>query len=145
MKISNNFIKRFGILDCYFQSLHDPALVFESGIPVNFFSARCVYCVIIHQVNFASLRSAYDSTVECMEYPQIKTIAIIAEGIPENLTRKLIKLADTKEVTIIGPATVGGVKPGNCAAPTLNSRVGMMDNILHSKLYRPGSVAYVSR
>ena len=142
MKISNNFIKRFGILDCYFQSLHDPALVFESGIPVNFFSARCVYCVIIHQVNFASLRSAYDSTVECMEYPQIKTIAIIAEGIPENLTRKLIKLADTKEVTIIGPATVGGVKPG-CFK--IGNTGGMMDNILHSKLYRPGSVAYVSR
>jgi ATP citrate (pro-S)-lyase len=93
-------------------------------------------------VNFASLRSAYDSTVECMEYPQIKTIAIIAEGIPENLTRKLIKLADTKQVTIIGPATVGGVKPG-CFK--IGNTGGMMDNILHSKLYRPGSVAYVSR
>lgn len=93
-------------------------------------------------VNFASLRSAYDSTVECMEYPQIKTIAIIAEGIPENLTRKLIKLADQKQVTIIGPATVGGVKPG-CFK--IGNTGGMMDNILHSKLYRPGSVAYVSR
>jgi ATP citrate (pro-S)-lyase len=93
-------------------------------------------------VNFASLRSAYDSTVECMEYPQIKTIAIIAEGIPENLTRKLIKLADNKQVTIIGPATVGGVKPG-CFK--IGNTGGMMDNILHSKLYRPGSVAYVSR
>ena len=38
---------------------------------------------------------------------QIRTIAIIAEGIPENLTRKLIKTADQKGVTIIGPATVG--------------------------------------
>ena len=43
---------------------------------------------------------------------QIRTIAIIAEGIPENYTRKLIKVADSKNVTIIGPATVGGVKPG---------------------------------
>ena len=48
-----------------------------------------------------------------MEFPQIKTIAIIAEGIPENFTRKLIKLAKAKDVTIIGPATVGGVKPGS--------------------------------
>ena len=77
-----------------------------------------------------------------MNYPQIKTIAIIAEGIPENFTRKLIKQASAKNVTIIGPATVGGVKPG-CFK--IGNTGGMMDNILHSKLYRPGSVAYVSR
>lgn len=63
-------------------------------------------------VNFASLRSAYQSTVETMEYSQIRTIAIIAEGIPENMTRKLIKIANEKHVDIIGPATVGGLKPG---------------------------------
>ncbi|KZS14350.1 ATP-citrate synthase [Daphnia magna] len=93
-------------------------------------------------VNFASLRSAYESTVEAMTYPQIRTIAIIAEGIPENSTRKLNKLAAQKNVSIIGPATVGGIKPG-CLK--IGNTGGMMDNILHSKLYRPGSVAYVSR
>ncbi|KAM9174757.1 ATP-citrate synthase isoform 1-T1 [Mergus octosetaceus] len=93
-------------------------------------------------INFASLRSAYDSTVETMNYPQIRTIAIIAEGIPEALTRKLIKTADKKGVTIIGPATVGGIKPG-CFK--IGNTGGMLDNILASKLYRPGSVAYVSR
>ncbi|XP_049953554.1 ATP-citrate synthase [Schistocerca serialis cubense] len=93
-------------------------------------------------VNFASLRSAYESTLEAMNYPQIRTIAIIAEGIPENLTRKLIVQAHKKGVSIIGPATVGGLKPG-CFK--IGNTGGMMDNILHSKLYRPGSVAYVSR
>ena len=39
-------------------------------------------------------------------------IAIIAEGIPENLTKKLNKMAREKGVSIVGPATVGGVKPG---------------------------------
>ena len=53
-------------------------------------------------VNFASFRSAYDVTLEAMNFPSIKTIAIIAEGIPENLTRKLILAANEKEVTIIG-------------------------------------------
>lgn len=66
---------------------------------------------------------------------QIRTIAIIAEGIPENMTRKLILLAKEKGVTIIGPATVGGIKPG-CLK--IGNTGGMMDNILHSKLYRPG-------
>ncbi|KAM4622523.1 ATP-citrate synthase isoform 2-T2 [Discoglossus pictus] len=93
-------------------------------------------------INFASLRSAYDSTVETMNFPQIRTIAIIAEGIPEALTRRLIKTADEKGVTIIGPATVGGIKPG-CFK--IGNTGGMLDNILASKLYRPGSVAYVSR
>lgn len=93
-------------------------------------------------VNFASLRSAYESTVETMTFPQIRTIAIIAEGIPENMTRKLILMANEKNVTIIGPATVGGLKPG-CFK--IGNTGGMMDNILHSKLYRQGSVAYVSR
>ncbi|XP_066482944.1 ATP-citrate synthase [Tiliqua scincoides] len=93
-------------------------------------------------INFASLRSAYDSTMETMNYPQIRTVAIIAEGIPEALTRRLIKMADEKGVTIIGPATVGGIKPG-CFK--IGNTGGMLDNILASKLYRPGSVAYVSR
>ncbi len=97
-------------------------------------------------ISFASLRSAYDSTIETMQYPQVwdqhqltlyvhltlqccelvlkclqisvvwlfvcllymqvHTIAIIAEGIPEALTRKIIRMAEEKGVTIIGPATV---------------------------------------
>uniref|UniRef100_A0A8B9KRA0 ATP-citrate synthase n=1 Tax=Astyanax mexicanus TaxID=7994 RepID=A0A8B9KRA0_ASTMX len=93
-------------------------------------------------ISFASLRSAFDSTMETMLYPQIHTIAIIAEGIPEALTRKLIKTANEKGITIIGPATVGGIKPG-CFK--IGNTGGMLDNILASKLYRPGSVAYVSR
>jgi len=37
-------------------------------------------------VNFASSRSVYSSTMELMEYPQIKCIAIIAEGVPERVS-----------------------------------------------------------
>ncbi len=52
------------------------------------------------------------------------------------------KLASQKNCTIIGPATVGGLKPG-CFK--IGNTGGMLDNILMSKLYRPGSVAYVSK
>ncbi|XP_065324928.1 ATP-citrate synthase-like isoform X2 [Gordionus sp. m RMFG-2023] len=99
-------------------------------------------------INFASLRSAYESTLECMKYPQIRTIAIIAEGIPENLTKSLIahalklKSKERSAVTLIGPATVGAIKP---ACFKIGNTGGMLDNVLASKLYRPGSVAYVSR
>lgn len=41
---------------------------------------------------------------------QIRTIAIIAEGIPEAKTRQLNKKAQEAGVTIIGPATVSSLQ-----------------------------------
>ena len=93
-------------------------------------------------VNFASFRSVYESTKELLNFPQIKTIGIIAEGVPEKRARQLLWEAKAKKVLIIGPATVGGIKPG-CFK--IGNTGGMMDNIVASKLYRPGSVAYVSK
>ena len=57
-------------------------------------------------INFASLRSAYDATLEALNLDQFRVISIIAEGIPENKTKQLNKLAREKGVAIIGPATV---------------------------------------
>ncbi|KAF5228255.1 hypothetical protein HYE67_004196 [Fusarium culmorum] len=93
-------------------------------------------------VNFASSRSVYSSTMELMEYSQVKTIAIIAEGVPERRAREIAHVAKKKGVTIIGPATVGGIKPGSFK---IGNTGGMMDNIVASKLYRKGSVGYVSK
>jgi len=93
-------------------------------------------------VNFASFRSVYESVMETLQYSdQIKTIAIIAKGVPELQTRAFIKVASQKKVGIIGPATVGGIKP-SCFR--IGNTGGILDNIVLSKLYRPGSVAYVS-
>jgi ATP citrate (pro-S)-lyase len=93
-------------------------------------------------VNFASSRSVYSSTLEILTYGQIKAIAIIAEGVPERHAREILHVANLKNVHIIGPATVGGIKPG-CFK--IGNSGGMMDNIIASKLYRPGSVGYVSK
>ncbi|KAL2912579.1 ATP citrate lyase subunit 1 [Polyrhizophydium stewartii] len=93
-------------------------------------------------VNFASCRSVFESTRELLQYSQLKTIAIIAEGVPERRARQLLWEAKQKDVLIIGPATVGGIKPG-CFK--IGNTGGMMDNIVSSKLYRQGSVAYVSK
>ncbi|GAA97290.1 uncharacterized protein L969DRAFT_84276 [Mixia osmundae IAM 14324] len=93
-------------------------------------------------VNFASSRSVYQSTLEVLQFPQIKAVALIAEGVPERHAREILHAAIAKGVIIIGPATVGGIKPG-CFR--IGNTGGMMDNILASKLYRAGSVAYVSK
>ncbi|MGC9529037.1 MAG: citrate/2-methylcitrate synthase [Candidatus Bipolaricaulaceae bacterium] len=92
-------------------------------------------------VNFASQRSAYDVTVEAIEIPTIRTIAVIAEGIPERQARRMAALAKAKGKWIIGPATVGGVKAG-CFK--IGNAAGTMENIREAKLYRPGSVGFVS-
>jgi ATP citrate (pro-S)-lyase len=46
-------------------------------------------------VNFASSRSVYKSTLELLEFPQIKCIAIIAEGVPERV-RTLFTLRSSR-------------------------------------------------
>lgn len=53
-----------------------------------------------------------------------------------------MKRAEATGVMLIGPATVGGLAPG-CFR--IGNTGGMLDNIVASKLYRPGSVAYVSK
>ena len=93
-------------------------------------------------VNFASSRSVYTSTMELMEFPQVKSIAIIAEGVPERRAREILHVAQKKGITIIGPATVGGIKP---VCFKIGNTGGMMENIIFSRLYRKGSVGYVSK
>ena len=93
-------------------------------------------------VNFASFRSAYPTTKEALESETIRTVAVIAEGVPERRTKELIKIANEKNKWIIGPATVGGIAAG---AFRIGNTAGMLDNIVASKLHRAGSVAYVSK
>ena len=93
-------------------------------------------------VNFASFRSAYPTSKEALESKTIRTVAIIAEGVPENRTKELIKIAKEKNKWIIGPATVGGIAAGGFR---IGNTAGMLDNIVASKLHRAGSVAYVSK
>ena len=52
------------------------------------------------------------SKLEILEFHKIKSIALIAEGVPERHAREILHLAKQKGVLIIGPATVGGIKPG---------------------------------
>lgn len=92
-------------------------------------------------VNFASQRSAFDSTMDALTTDTIRTIAVIAEGVPERQTRILGATAKAKGKWIIGPATVGGLKAG---AFKIGNAGGTMDNIKEARLYRPGSVGFVS-
>ncbi len=93
-------------------------------------------------VNFASFRSAYASSKEALETKTIRTVAIIAEGMPEREVRQLIVLAKKRQKTIIGPATVGGITAG---AFRIGNTAGTIENIISCRLYRPGHVGFVSK
>lgn len=93
-------------------------------------------------INFASFRSAYDSSLDALEQYTIRTVVIIAEGVPEREIRKLIAIAKRKQKIIIGPATVGGIQAG---AFKIGDTAGTSENIVNCKLYRPGSVGFVSK
>jgi succinyl-CoA synthetase alpha subunit len=69
-------------------------------------------------------------------------VAIIAEGVPEQRTKELIHIAQQRGKWIIGPATVGGIAAG---AFRIGNTAGTVENIIASRLHRPGSVGYVSK
>ena len=93
-------------------------------------------------LNFASFRTAYDVTNEALDMDQFRVIMITAEGIPERLARLMNKKARSKGVTIIGPATVGAIAPGAFKVANIG---GTIENIVKSKLHRPGSAGLVTR
>jgi ATP-citrate lyase alpha-subunit len=93
-------------------------------------------------INFASYRSAYRVSTEILNMPTIKTVAIIAEGIPERQTRELVALKNRLGKWIIGPASVGGIAAG---AFKIGNAGGAVSNLVMSKLYRAGSVGFVSK
>jgi ATP-citrate lyase alpha-subunit len=93
-------------------------------------------------LNFASFRTAYDVTMEALDMGGFRVMMITAEGIPERLARKMNAHAREKNVTVIGPATVGGMSPGAFKIANVG---GTIENIVASKLHRAGSCGLVTR
>ncbi|GAM22956.1 hypothetical protein SAMD00019534_061310 [Acytostelium subglobosum LB1] len=116
----------------------------ELVIPVyNSIEDACAECPNADVfLNFASHRSAYASSAKALAQPSIRTCVIIAEGMPENEARSLISIAKKANKVIIGPATVGGIQAG---AFKIGNTAGTIENILACKLYRSGSVGFVSK
>ena len=54
--------------------------------------------------------SAFESSYEALQQPTIRVVAVIAEGVPEADTKKLIAYARAHNKILLGPATVGGIQ-----------------------------------
>ncbi|MBT5856091.1 ATP citrate synthase [bacterium] len=93
-------------------------------------------------LNFASFRTAYDVTMDSLKYKSLKTIMVTAEGIPERLARTMVIKAKEAGKLLIGPSSVGAITPGSFKIANIG---GTMDNIVKTKLHRPGSAGLVTR
>ncbi|KAL1712624.1 ATP-citrate synthase subunit 1 [Schizophyllum commune] len=101
-------------------------------VVLNFASSRSVYILTLECFKSTPTRSRQSRSRQSRSSPRVCPSGTLARS----------SILRQKGVLIIGLATVGGVKSGcfrigNCG--------GMLDNIIVSKLYRPGSVGYVSK
>ena len=94
-------------------------------------------------INFASFRSASEVTWEALESERFENIIIIAEGIPEREMREIIHANDTLyKKRIIWPATAGALAAW---AIRLGNNGWSIENIIESRLYKKGTIGFVSR
>lgn len=93
-------------------------------------------------INFSSFRSAFETTMQALETKEIKTVVVIAEGVPERKARILIAESKKRNKWIVGPSTVGGIVAGQFK---VGNTGGMIENIISSKLHQKGSVGFVSK
>ena len=93
-------------------------------------------------INFASQRSAPQVIRQALEAKLFDYIFTVAEGIPERETRELIALAKWSSTKLIGPSVVGGIVAG---ALRVWNTWWSRENIMISRLWRPGSIGLVSK
>ena len=67
----------------------------------------------------AGVHSAFESTMEALHQPTLRVAAVIAEGVPEQDTKKLIAYARKHNKIILGPATVGGMQVCSLEPPQI--------------------------
>jgi ATP citrate (pro-S)-lyase len=93
-------------------------------------------------LNYYSFRSAYDTTINIMKIPTIKTVAIIAEGVPVRQAKLLKALANNLNIAILGCSTVGAIFPER---KRFGNAMGSTEHIRNIHLYQKGSVGLVTK
>lgn len=85
---------------------------------------------------------AAQAALECMDNPNIKSISMITEGIPERDAKLLIKKAKDTGKYLNGPSAIGIMSAGKCRLGVIG---GEYNNLILSKLYRPGSFGVLTK
>ena len=84
--------------------------------------------------------SAYESSMEALQQPSIRVIAVIAEGVPEADTKQLIAYAARHNKIVLGPATVGGLQVHCMLQPTHSASPDSRNVCTFFSIFRIGSM-----
>ena len=85
---------------------------------------------------------AYGATIEALTNEKIKLVSMITEGVPEKDTKLLTRKARELGKVFNGPSAIGIISAGECRLGVIG---GSFDNLVLSKLYRPGSFGVITK
>ncbi len=85
---------------------------------------------------------AYKAAMDAMAVSSIRLISMITEGVPENDAKRLTLEANRKGKIFNGPSSIGIISAGECRLGVVG---GTFDNLLLSKLHRPGSFGMITK
>lgn len=85
---------------------------------------------------------AYGATLEALKDDRIRFISMITEGVPEKDSKHLTQQARSLGRIFNGPSAIGIISAGECRLGVIG---GAYDNLILSKLYRPGSFGVITK
>ncbi|MEW6323876.1 MAG: citrate/2-methylcitrate synthase [Nitrospirota bacterium] len=85
---------------------------------------------------------AYGAALEALNDERIRLVSMITEGVPEKDAKLLTKAARERGKLFNGPSAIGIISAGECRLGVIG---GAFDNLVLSKLYRPGSFGVITK
>ena len=85
---------------------------------------------------------AFQAAHESLSAEPIRLVSMITEGVPEKDTKLLSRMAGEKGKIFNGPSAIGIISSGECRLGVIG---GAFDNLVLSKLYRPGSFGVITK
>src|SRR5581483_10458490 len=85
---------------------------------------------------------AFKAALEALADPKIKLVSMITEGVPEKDSKRLSLEARKLGKIFNGPSAIGIISAGECRLGVIG---GAFDNLILSKLHRPGSFGVITK
>jgi len=85
---------------------------------------------------------ACNAAMEALAAPGIQLVSMITEGVPEKDAKRLALEAKKRGKIFNGPSSIGIISAGECRLGVIG---GAFDNLILSKLYRPGSFGVITK
>jgi ATP-citrate lyase alpha-subunit len=85
---------------------------------------------------------AFGAAKEALADPHIQLVSMITEGVPEKDSKMLTQIAKKSGKIFNGPSAIGIISAGECRLGVIG---GSFDNLVLSKLYRPGSFGVITK